>query len=97
MKALKRSLKNLGEQRAVLGLGGASLVKNSLAEGVATVKRALELGIEYFDTAPYYCQGVAQTVLGTTLEKYSSSHFLATKIGFLKSPQHHRSIEALEA
>ena len=43
-----------GEQVSVLGLGGGSLAKHSHDEGVATVRRALELGISYFDTSPLY-------------------------------------------
>ena len=35
-----------------------------VSHGVAMVERALELGINYFDTAPLYGQGRSEKVLG---------------------------------
>ena len=41
-----------GMKVTVIGLGGVFLNKHSFNDGVATVRRALELGIRYFDTSP---------------------------------------------
>ena len=70
----------------VIGLGGGYLDKHSLAHGVATVHRALELGINYFDTAPVYGQDASQVILGNALEGCTEPYLLATKIGFLAEP-----------
>jgi len=45
----------------------------------AAVKRAIELGMTYFDVAPEYGDGVAMARLGPALEPYRSECFLASK------------------
>ena len=52
-----RSYGHAGDKLTVIGLGGTSLSKHSLDDGVATVHRALELGVTYFDTSPRYTGG----------------------------------------
>ncbi len=52
-----------GEKITVLGLGRACLDEHSFREGVATVRHALEMGVTYFDTSPYY--GESQAILLT--------------------------------
>ena len=39
-----------GKKVSVIGLGGANLQPYFIADGIATVRRALELGVSYFDT-----------------------------------------------
>ena len=65
-----------------IGLGGAFLTRSSFADGVATVRRALELGVRYFDSSPMYCQGASQAVLGEALHGVTQEHLLATKLGY---------------
>ncbi len=84
-----------GELATVIGLGGACLYKHSFADGVATVRRALELGVTYFDTSPFYCEGMSQAILGDALSGRSDSYMLATKIGHLAVPSRFRSRDAL--
>ena len=86
-----------GEQVTVLGLGGACLDKYSFNDGVATVQRALELGITYFDTSPFYGNGMSQAILGVALEGRPEDYLLATKIGHMAAPDRFRSLEALRA
>ena len=86
-----------GEQVTCIGLGGAALDKYSLESGVATVSRALELGVTYFDTSPVYGRGASQVILGKALEGRSESYLLATKLGYLAAPAAFRSPEALRA
>ena len=85
------------EQVTVVGLGAGSLDKHSLGDGVATVLRALELGINYIDTAPAYGHGASQVILGTALQGRSEDYLLATKLGYLREPGHYRSPDALGA
>lgn len=52
------------------------------AEGVATVERAWDFGIRYFDTAPFYGHGQAEAFLGEALAgKPRRSFQLSTKTG----------------
>jgi D-threo-aldose 1-dehydrogenase len=49
----------------------------------ATVRRVLELGINYFDTAPIYGFGKAEARLGRVLpQRERSSFVVATKVGY---------------
>ena len=88
-----------GQQVSVIGLGGGPLNKRSLADGVATVQRALELGVNYFDTAASYGDGASQVILGSALEGRNEPYLLATKIGFgsLAKPGDYRSLDAMRA
>jgi len=75
-----------------IGMGGSWFYgrpeegKLPVSHGVGVVERALELGVNYFDTAPLYGQGQSEEVLGTALRGVSESHFLATKVGYLPEP-----------
>ena len=84
-----------GERVSVISLGGGALAKHSLDEGVATVRRALELGVTYIDTAPLYEHGASQVILGNALQGVSETYLLATKLGFLGAPELYRSPDAL--
>ena len=84
-----------GEQVTAVSLGGCGLPRVSFADGVATVHRALELGINYFDTAPLYSRGVAQAILGVALEGRPAPHLVSTKLGHLAQPSRYRSPDAL--
>jgi aryl-alcohol dehydrogenase-like predicted oxidoreductase len=46
----------------------------------AAVKRALELGIDYFDTAPLYAAGESERNLGALLQELGASVHVATKV-----------------
>lgn len=78
---LKRS--NLEVSRFSLGtapLGG--LFKSvSDADGDQLISTALELGINYFDTAPQYGHGVAEIRLGRGLRGAQSPFVIETKVG----------------
>ena len=57
-----------------------------VSHGVSMVERALELDINYFDTAPLYGQGRSEKVLGHALKGVSEPYYLATKVGYFPSP-----------
>lgn len=49
------------------------------ATAVATIRRALELGINYFDTAPGYGDGNSESIYGEALDGVTTPYTLATK------------------
>ncbi|HEY4328781.1 MAG TPA: aldo/keto reductase [Phycisphaerae bacterium] len=62
---------------------------------VETVRRALELGIQYFDTSVLYRHGASQAILGEGLAGRSEKSFVATKIGHFREAGFFRSVEAM--
>ncbi len=69
-----------------LGLGTAPLgnMFREVPEEEArkTIETAWNLGIRYFDTAPFYGAGLAELRLGEVLSKYNrDDYFLSTKVG----------------
>ena len=52
------------------------------AEGKAIVERALELGVNFFDTANMYSNGESERVLGEALEGHREESVVATKAYF---------------
>jgi len=53
------------------------------AESIPFIKRALELGINFFDTADVYSQGVSEEILGRALKNFGPSRdklVIATKV-----------------
>ena len=63
-----------------------------------SIETALELGINYYDTAPGYGNGESETILGEALvgAKTSGGHplFVATKVGYWSRDEVRRSVEA---
>jgi D-threo-aldose 1-dehydrogenase len=69
-----------------LGLGTAPLAGLHRAvderEAVGAIEQAWDLGIRFFDTAPYYGSGLAETRLGSALRGRPRSEFVvSTKVG----------------
>lgn len=84
-----------GETTTTIGLGGAFLTASSFEDGVATVRRALDLGVRYFDTSPMYCRGASQAVVGQALDGTGEPHLLATKLGYFARPERFHSHDSL--
>jgi aryl-alcohol dehydrogenase-like predicted oxidoreductase len=57
-----------------------------VSHGVGVVERALELGVNYFDTAPLYGKGRSEEVLGHALKEVTEDYYLATKVGYYPEP-----------
>jgi L-galactose dehydrogenase len=81
-----RLLGNTGLKISTLSFGGSSLGgvfhDISESEGVRTVHEALDHGINFIDTSPYYGVTKAETVLGKALREIKRDrYFLATKVG----------------
>jgi aryl-alcohol dehydrogenase-like predicted oxidoreductase len=69
---------------------GGDMVKNELAtvsqkEADLLTNEALDLGINFFDTADVYSGGVSETVLGKALGNHRKEAVVATKVRFAMS------------
>jgi L-galactose dehydrogenase/L-glyceraldehyde 3-phosphate reductase len=68
----------------VLGFGcgnvGGLMVRGTAAERERAVGRALELGLNYFDTAPSYGDGLSEQHLGEALRSLRADAFVGTKV-----------------
>ncbi len=74
----RRKMGNTGMRPRALGMGAAFVTRSPEAETIATVERALELGIDYFDTYP----GHAEERWGKALAGVArSSFYLQAKVG----------------
>ena len=93
----QRPFGSTGEQVSVIGLGSGFLNYHSYNDGLATVRRALELGISYFDTSPAYGRGASQAIFGEALEGRTERYMLATKLGYFSRTPSYHSPAALSA
>lgn len=78
-----------------LGQGGAVIDRSSAADGVATVRAALDAGIRYFDTSPGYCDNESQTIFGQGLRGAGDDVVVATKVGYFEDPMDFRRPDAI--
>ncbi|MBS0663055.1 MAG: aldo/keto reductase [Verrucomicrobia bacterium] len=82
----QRPLGRTGLNVSVVGFGGSPIGSVfrpvTQAEADAAVRTALDAGINYFDTAPYYGATAAEQALGRALRGVSRDRYvLATKVG----------------
>ncbi len=87
-----RAFGKTGWKVSEIGLGGSwfygrpEMGPKPVSHGVAVVERALEVGVNYFDTAPLYGRGRSEEVLGIALSGVREPHYLATKVGYYPEP-----------
>ncbi|XP_071803334.1 uncharacterized protein [Asterias amurensis] len=77
-------LGNTGMEVSVIGLGGYPFgnIAMSLETSLSVVNKALQSGINYIDTAPWYGNGVSETTLGKVLKDIPrETYYIATKVG----------------
>ncbi len=76
-----------GLRASRLGLGTAPLASiywgNEETTAVATARRALDAGLTFFDTAPFYGLGESEVRLGAALRDSREGVVIATKVGRL--------------
>ena len=80
----KRRFGRTGLEFSALGFGcgavGGLMIKGTPADQERAVARALELGINYFDTAQMYGNGQSETNLGRVLQKLKPNIYVGTKV-----------------
>lgn len=90
----KRILGRTGASVSVLGFGcgavGGMMVRGAPADQARAVARALDAGINYFDTAAAYGNGASEENLGRVLKSLNPDIFLSTKFTVL--PEHKKDI-----
>jgi aryl-alcohol dehydrogenase-like predicted oxidoreductase len=79
-----RTLGRTGLEVSVLGFGcgavGGLMVRGTPADQQRAVARAVELGINYFDTAPSYGDGASERNLGRVLKALRPDVLVGTKV-----------------
>lgn len=79
-----RPLGRTGLNVSVLGFGagnvGGLMVRGEPAERVAAVRRAIDAGINYFDTAALYGDGLSEQHLGEALMEAGADVYVGTKV-----------------
>ena len=96
MSVMKRELGKSGIEVSALGLGcwaiGGPFFLNGLpdgwgdvddAESIRAIHRAMDLGVNFFDTADVYGAGRSERVLGQALKGRRDQAVIATKFGFV--------------
>jgi aryl-alcohol dehydrogenase-like predicted oxidoreductase len=80
VKALqRRRFGRTGLQVGVVGFGGTWISELTVADAVSVVKRAFDLGINYFDTAKL--DGDSEEKIGCALQDVRDQCIIATKTG----------------
>lgn len=89
-----------------LGFGGAAIgltnymgqydaaAASSREAAIAAIRRAVSLGVNYFDTAPGYGSGLSEELMGEALETERAPIFLATKLFWSDTSKLRSSVEA---
>ena len=92
----KRKLGSQGLEVSELGLGCMGMSQfygpRDDAESNATLERAIELGITFFDTADVYGAGHNEQLVGKVLKKHRDRVIIATKFGNQILPDGKRAI-----
>lgn len=82
----KRQLGQQGLAVSALGLGCMGMSQSygvpDAAESIATIHRALDLGVNFFDTAEIYGPFTNEALLGRALQGRRDEIIIATKFGF---------------
>ena len=84
-KVRYREFGRLGIKVSRLGLGAMRLPMTSDGahvdeeKAIPVIQRALELGVNYVDTAPYYCSSESEIVVGKAIKGWRDRIYLSTK------------------
>lgn len=85
-----RSLGNTDEKLSAIGLGCMGMNHGygtpDDKESIATLEKAIELGVTFWDTADVYANGQNEELIARVLKPNRNKIFLATKFGFRSNP-----------
>lgn len=99
----RRKLGSVGLETTAIGLGCMPMTgflglptdiygPATEAQSVRTLERAIELGVEFFDTAETYGPLRNEELLGRVLQPHRSKVVIATKFGFNHDPLDRKSV-----
>jgi len=82
-----RKFGNTGINISALGFGAMRLPEHSINgtsvydedKSIQIIQRAFELGVNYIDTAPYYCDGQSERIVGKALKSWRGRVYVSTK------------------
>lgn len=73
----KKNYGQTGKKVSSIGFGGMRFPNDcSIEEGAMVVRRASQLGINYFDTAPFYCENRSEDMMGEAFRDMPNPFFL---------------------
>ncbi|HET9836302.1 MAG TPA: aldo/keto reductase, partial [Rhodanobacteraceae bacterium] len=85
-----RTLGSRGPHVSALGLGCMGMSEfygaHDDAESVRTIQHALDVGLNFLDTADMYGSGANEQLVGKTIRDRRDEVFLATKFGIVRDP-----------
>ncbi len=73
-----RDFGNTGVRVSALGFGAMRLPRDE-NEAIKVIRRALDLGVNYVDTAPYYMDSTSEITVGKAIKGYRDRLYLSTK------------------
>lgn len=82
---LYRNYGTTGKKVPLIGMGTVRFSPDptDLSKNVDLVLDALELGVNYFDTAPTYASGTSEKILGTAFQEHSAKDFMISSKSML--------------
>jgi predicted aldo/keto reductase-like oxidoreductase len=88
---LKRRLGRTNFEASVVGFGGIPIGRQPREEAVKVVRRAIELGVNFIDTARSY--GESEAIIGEAIKGMRDGLFISTKSHFRTKTEVKNSIE----
>ncbi|MDR0293886.1 MAG: aldo/keto reductase [Oscillospiraceae bacterium] len=82
---LYKQLGNTGKRVSAIGFGAMRFKKEEYSKSLdicaELVVKACELGVNYVDTAPGYCDGMSEKIVGRAVAQMKEKPYLSTKCG----------------